>query len=81
MSFDDLSKELPPEENISAISESFLIKKLDEVIPAMMSLSTRVAILEGQIAWLLSKDAEYVKALDEYENANKETITNEEQKN
>ena len=78
MSFDDLSKE-PLDETIVPVAESFLLKKLDEIIPSMMSISTRLAILEGQMAWLLAKDADYVKALDEYEQKNKE-VSNVEQK-
>jgi len=80
MGFEDLANASPEEENIQFVSpESFLLKKLDEVVPVMMTLLTRVKILEDQIAWLLSKDVEYVKALDAYEEANKES-SNDEQK-
>jgi hypothetical protein len=78
MGFEDLTAE--PEKESLPDAESFLLKKLDTLLPGLMSLSTRVAMLEGQIAFLLSKDAEYVAALDAYEKSQKEE-KNEEPKN
>ena len=65
MGYEDLLNAEPEKENLTE-SESFLVKKLDELMPMMVTILTRVAILEGQIAFLLAKDPEYVEALEKY---------------